>query len=286
MQELLKSTQQHKEQTVSRSHLEATLAALQQQHQRLQDQFCDLGNQHRQLQQQHSSLQDQLSDSQHQYSQMEQQYLSSQEQVKRSAEDVESTQHQLEQTRRKMSTKMPQQLSLQADSCSPVEHTGHAGMQCQVTSYQSTPFWSLTNDTNTTQSMPSNAGTVFKADLLCLSAIQDAAEQLAVRTEDMESLTALSVSELHSLETACQAGLSNVVAAARHKALTEVLRLTSLNEQLERSAEDRRICPLCMESDKNTVLSCGHQTCLACCQSLTQCPFCSLLITTRTHIFQ
>lgn len=265
------------------AQLQAKVVIMQQQYQGTQEQLCEASTQHRQLHQQHSSLQDEYSSLQHRYSQLQQQYLACQS--KQSVKAQTSSRQESLPLQSVKSIKQAKQLSLQADSSSPVQQTQAVVPQQYVISYQSTPFWPSDGDTGPAQSTQPVRNTSDQ-DIADPPAAQGAAERLAVSTASVQALTALSLSELHNLEHTCQSILSNVTAASRSKAVSEMSRLLCHSEQLERLAEDRRVCPLCMEADRDTVLNCGHQACQACCAALTQCPFCSVLITAQTHVFQ
>lgn len=250
---------------------------MQQQQDTFRNQCEESQDQYRQLHKQHQ-------DSLHQHRALQEQYQALQDQLSKTSEDLESSKKRAEQLQHMMSTKKPQQLSLQADSSSPIAQPGNASTQHQGTNYLCHPFWSSQPETSC---FPSNLkqSTEPHEGLLTTRGLQDAAEQLAVSTINTDSLQRLSVAELHSLESTCQALLSNVIAASRHKAYAEVSQLTLLVAQLERTAEDRKVCPLCMEADKEIVLNCGHQMCQSCRESLTQCPFCSIPISVCIRMY-
>ena len=284
MQGLSKAIQHHQNQTAKLASLQASLASLQQQYASLQDQCIDSRKQHHHLQKQHTAWQDQCSESQQKHHQLQEQYQACQGQLRTTAQELERSRSQVEQLRQAMSTKQSKQLSLQADS-SLILQSGNASMQHQVTRYQCMPIWAPSGERKTVQSTYSCTDTDSHSELVKATAIRDAAAQLAVGTGDVDALTALPVTELHRLESTCQAVLGNVVAVSRCKALAEVTRLRAQVDQLERSAEDSRSCSLCMEADKDVVLNCGHQMCQSCSKTLTQCPFCSAVISACIHVF-
>ena len=274
LQELLKSIQHHKDQSAEVANHRTVLASTWQQQDIWRNQCQEAQDQYHQLHQQHQAFL-------HQHRALQEQYQALQTQSSKTSEDLESSRKQLQHM---MSAKKQQQLSLQADSSSPVAQPGNIRTQHQGSTLPQHPVWSSQHKTTCS---PGNMkqSTEHNAELSTSRGLQDAAEQLVVSTTNTDSLQQLSVAELHSLETACQTVLNNVMGASRRKAVAEVSHLNLLVAQLERSAEDRKICPLCMETDKDIVLNCGHQMCQSCKKPLTQCPFCSVPISSCIHMF-
>ena len=49
--------------------------------------------------------------------------------------------------------------------------------------------------------------------------------------------------------------------------------------------EEEKKCSICIERVKDCVLSCGHQLCMTCAQTMDVCPFCNKAVTTRMKTF-
>lgn len=132
---------------------------------------------------------------------------------------------------------------------------------------------------NNTQEMGSNTGDA----LLCL---QQLAEQTAVLSLQQDMLLMGELAGLHALEDTLENALKNVQSASRQKSLTEVSKLRRSVKQMEQTVEDYIVCPLCMERDQECVLSCGHQLCAICSDSLYNCPFCRKPVKTCIKVFR
>ncbi|OQR99420.1 ankyrin-1-like, partial [Thraustotheca clavata] len=63
--------------------------------------------------------------------------------------------------------------------------------------------------------------------------------------------------------------------------LTELSRLKDQVAQYEEAA----LCPICLEESKNTVFTCGHETCMECAVKLVNCPTCRKPIVARIRRF-
>ena len=287
------------------ARLQTKHAGLQQQYQSLQDQQAALHLQHGSLQKQHQSLQEQHDDSQ--------------QHLQAASQDLAASRAQAQELQKAMSSKGQKLLSLQADSCLPVTQPANLNQHLQLNNshqhqqadqtlsvssqpasgHQSVSLLSLESclsnpgsqaraaHVNTGVSRGSGAGPSCRTAQVLgeINALQQAAQQLVASSHNTDNLALLSVDELQRLETTCQAVLSNMQAVCKQRAQAEVLQLSSAVKQLETAAEDRRLCSLCMEADKDVVLNCGHQSCQKCCDMLTHCPFCSVLITLRIRVF-
>lgn len=294
------------------ARLQTKHTGLQQQHQNLQDQQVSSQLQHGSLQQQHAQLQQQQQ-------RLQQQHDDAQQHLQAASQELAASRAQAQELQKALNSKGQKLLSLQADSCLPATEPAFPMQHSQIdgwhqhqqsdpaplianqpawdnenmcfSSLQSCPSSSDSPDNavpiNTGASRGSHGGSNCETGqiLATVKAVQQAAEQLVSRTQDTDKLALLSVAELQRLETTCQAVLSNMQAVSQQRAQAEVLQLSRVVKQLETAAEDRRLCSLCMEADKDVVLNCGHQSCQKCCDMLTHCPFCSAAITLRIRVF-
>lgn len=115
------------------------------------------------------------------------------------------------------------------------------------------------------------------------------AQQLADRLVDFtlqrDILSACPSAWLFSFEDTLQHALRNTQRVARETASSELSEVRSTLKQVEQTLEDHKSCPLCMEHDKDMVLSCGHQFCEKCTGTLTECPFCRTAVSMRLRLF-
>ncbi|KAM7266910.1 hypothetical protein ACFE04_009076 [Oxalis oulophora] len=51
------------------------------------------------------------------------------------------------------------------------------------------------------------------------------------------------------------------------------------------SNHDEKVCPICLNNEKNMAFGCGHQTCGDCAQDLELCPYCRVVIETRIKLY-
>ena len=111
------------------------------------------------------------------------------------------------------------------------------------------------------------------------------AEQLVELTLQHGAFSACPAMTLYSLEDTLQHALRNVQHVAREKASFELSHMKSMLKQMERTVEEYKVCPLCMEHDKDVMLNCGHQVCEPCSSPLRECPFCRTAVTMRLRMF-
>ena len=115
--------------------------------------------------------------------------------------------------------------------------------------------------------------------------LQRLADQLAELTLQQNMLSACPSILLYSLEDTLQHALMNTQRVTREVTSSELSQVEMTLKHAEQKLEDYKACPLCMEHDKEMVLSCGHQFCEMCCGTLTECPFCRTPISMRLRIF-
>lgn len=115
--------------------------------------------------------------------------------------------------------------------------------------------------------------------------LQQLAEQIVELTLQHTTFSACPATMLYSVEDMLQHALRNTQHVAREKASFELSHMKSRLKQMERTVEDYKVCPLCMEHDKDMMLNCGHQICETCCGTLTECPFCRTTVSMRLRVF-
>lgn len=115
--------------------------------------------------------------------------------------------------------------------------------------------------------------------------VQQLAEQIVQLTLQRETFSACPAMVLYSLADTLQHALRNIQQLSREKASLELSHMKSMLKQMERKVEEYKVCPLCMEHDKDMMLNCGHQVCEKCGSTLTECPFCRAAVTMRLRVF-
>lgn len=115
--------------------------------------------------------------------------------------------------------------------------------------------------------------------------LQRLADQIVELTLQQDTLSACPPMLLHSLEDTLQHALRNTQHVAREVTSSELSQVKLTLKHMEQMLEDHKACPLCMEHDKDMVLSCGHQFCEVCSSTLTECPFCRAAVSMRLRIF-
>lgn len=114
---------------------------------------------------------------------------------------------------------------------------------------------------------------------------QQLADRLVNFTLQRDLFSACPSALLFSLEDTLQHALRNTQRVARETASCELSEVKATLKQVEQTLEDHKACPLCMEHDKDMVLSCGHQFCETCSSTLTECPFCRTAVSMRLKMF-
>ena len=115
--------------------------------------------------------------------------------------------------------------------------------------------------------------------------LQQLADRIVELTLQQDMLSACPSMLLYSLEDTLQHALRNTQRVTREVSSSELSQVKLTLKHMEQKLEDHKACPLCMENDKDMVLSCGHQFCEMCCSTLTDCPFCRMAVSMRLKIF-
>lgn len=115
--------------------------------------------------------------------------------------------------------------------------------------------------------------------------LQRLADQFVELTLQQDVLSACPSMLLYSLEDTLQHALRNTQRVAREVSSSELSQVKLTLKHMEQRLEDDKACPLCMEHNKDMVLSCGHQFCELCSSTLTECPFCRTPVSMRLRIF-
>ena len=115
--------------------------------------------------------------------------------------------------------------------------------------------------------------------------LQRLADRLAELTLQQDMLSSCPSILLYSLEDTLQHALINTQRVTREVTSSELSQVKLTLKHMEQKLEDHKACPLCMEHDKDMVLSCGHQFCEMCCSTLSECPFCRMAVSMRLKIF-
>ena len=120
--------------------------------------------------------------------------------------------------------------------------------------------------------------TALTAELETLRGELAACDTLA-RLSPEEQLPGLSEEELRQLEDSAREE------RARRQRLQMQREMRAEMEQAAAELTEQLLCAICMEREKDCTFSCGHRTCMHCSNTLSVCPFCNALITTKTRTY-